>query len=70
VSAPAGAVRFVPAHVTAALYAPLLAAMAVLASVRWWAGEPVFLRAAGVVIYAWAAAAALVIAAVLKRRMS
>jgi hypothetical protein len=43
-----------------------LAAMAVLASVRRWGGEPQFLRAALAVIYAWAAAVALVMAAVLK----
>jgi hypothetical protein len=69
-SAPADVASLVPPHVTAALYAPLLAAMAVLASVRWWDGEPSFLRAAGVVIYGWGAVVALVVAAALKRRTS
>jgi hypothetical protein len=66
-TAPAVPAGLVPPHVTAALYAPLLAAMAVLASVRWWGGEPLFLRAGGAAIYAWGAVTALVVAVWLRK---
>lgn len=64
---PAGAARRLPLHVTGVLFAVLFAALSVLASVRWWGGEPLLLRCAGTAGYGWAALASAVVAARLKR---
>ena len=59
-----------PRPLLCALHAVLFAAAAVIAAVRWWGGEPLFLRVFLATCWGWAAVVTLAVAAVLRRRPS
>jgi len=64
----ATAYQVLPRPLYVALHALLFAAVAVISAVRWWDGEPLFLRVSLCAGYGWVAVVTLVVAALLRAR--